>query len=46
MLTRLQPFFDERFVFATLTQLKRPALLPTKKCRSVHSCRAGSSPSS
>ena len=39
MLTRLQPFFDERFVFATLTQLK-------KTSRSVHSCRAGNSPSS
>lgn len=46
MLTRLQPFFDERFVFATLTQLKKTSSAPYKKCRSVHSCRAGSSPSS
>ncbi len=46
MLTRLQPFFDERFVFATLTQLKKTSTAPYKKCRSVHSCRAGNSPSS
>lgn len=31
MLTRLQPFFDERFVFATLTQLKKTSTAPYKK---------------
>lgn len=31
MLTRLQPFFDERFVFATLTQLKKTSSAPYKK---------------
>lgn len=30
MLTRLQPFFDERFVFATLTQLKKTSTAPYK----------------
>ena len=30
-LSRLQPFFDERFVFATLTQLKKTSTAPYKK---------------
>ena len=31
MLARIQPFFDDRFVFATLTQRKKGSTAPYKK---------------
>ena len=46
MLARIQPFFDDRFVFATLTQRKKGSTAPTKRSRCARSSSPGSSRSS